>query len=150
MYRIQALLLSIVLFFVGLIYGDKPVEIDYTVKINSTEISEGDTFEWVEGENSIRVYCFCKNVGRPFEGEDIYTPNVSFYRYVNGEKVYLDFWMVAVDAEPQPILIKKGEIFNIFEYFEINPDNEPEPGIYTMEVSVYGCKKVFEDVLVIK
>ena len=150
MYRIHALFLSILLFFVGLIYGDKPIEIDYTVKINSTEISAGDTFEWPEGEKSIRVYCSCENVGRPFEGSDIYGPAVSFYRYVNGEKVYLDFWSISVDAVPQPILVKKGENFNIFEYFEVNPDNKPEPGVYTMEVSVYGCKQIFENVFIIK
>ena len=45
MYRIQALLLSIVLFFVGLIYGDKPVEIDYTVKIDGKDVM----FAGVEG-----------------------------------------------------------------------------------------------------
>ncbi|MBQ3137642.1 MAG: hypothetical protein IJB74_09205 [Clostridia bacterium] len=149
-YKIQAILLSIVLFFVGLIYGDKPIEIDYIVKIDDTEISAGDTFEWPEGEKSIRVYCSCENVGRPFEGENIYTPNISFYRYVNGKKEYLDFWTTTVDAEPQPILIKKGDIFNVFEYFEINPDNKPKPGAYTMEVSVYGCKQIFENVLIIK
>ena len=150
MYRIQALLLSILLFFVGLIYGDKPIEIDYTVEINGTEISAGDSFEWPEGERSIRVYCHCENVGRPFEGEDIYSPNVGFYRYVNGEKEYLDFWSVSVDAVPQPVLVKGEETFTVFEYFEINPDDKPEPGAYSMEVSVYGCEKVFENVLVIK
>ncbi|MBQ9912914.1 MAG: hypothetical protein IJO73_01660 [Clostridia bacterium] len=150
MYRIQALILSIVLFFVGLIYGDKPIEIDYTVKIDGTEISAGDTFEWPEGEKSIRVYCSCENVGRPFEGATFYEPHISFYKYVNEKKVYLDFWSVSVDAVSQPTLIKKGETFDTSSYFEINPDNKPEPGAYTVEVSVYGCKQIFENALIIK
>ncbi len=146
-FKIQSVLLSLTLFFVGIMYGDAPIEVDYSVRIDGTEISVGDTFEWPEGERSITVYCSCENIGRPFEGNDIYEPAVGFYRYVNGKKVYLDFWNISVDAIPQPILVKKGETFDIFDRFIINPDDEPEPGVYTMEVSVYGCKQVFENVL---
>ncbi|MBQ7116972.1 MAG: hypothetical protein IJN88_02035 [Clostridia bacterium] len=146
-FKIQSVLLSLTLFFVGIMYGDAPIEVEYSVHINNTEISVGDTFEWPEGEKSITVYCSCKNVGRPFEGSDLYDPNVGFYRYVNGEKEYLDFWSISVDAIPQPILIKNGDTFNIFRSFIINPDDVPEAGVYNMEVSVYGCKQVFENVL---
>lgn len=149
MYRIQALFLSIVLFFVGLIYGDKPVEIDYTVEINGTEISVGDSIELPAGE-AITVSCSCENVGRPFEGKTFYEPSVSFYKYADGEKVYLELWGASPDIVSRPKLIKGGESFDISAYFEINPDKETEPGVYTMEVSVYGCKQIFEDALVIK
>lgn len=149
LFKIESLFLSLTLLLVGFIYGDAPVEIDYTVEIRGTEISVGDTFEWPEGEKSIRVYCLCENVGRPFEGKSFYTPYISFYSYENGEKKYLDFWTVSVDAVSQPILVKSGEAFTLSEYFQINPDNVPEPGVYTMEVSVYGCTQIFEDLLVI-
>ncbi len=145
-YRIQALFLSIALFFVGFIYKDTPIEIEYTVHINGTEISAGDNIE-IPLNGSLTVACLCKNVGRPFEGETFYTPRVSFYKYVNGEKEYLHFWSITVDAGPQPILIKNGETFDIFECFEINPDDEPAPGVYSMEVSAYGCEQIFENVL---
>ncbi len=150
MYKIQALLLSIVLFFVGLIYGDKPVEIDYTVKINGIEILSGDNVELPEGETSIIVSCHCKNVGRPFEGETFDEPAVGFYKYENGEKEYLDLWGISVDMVSQPTLIKSEEIFDLSAYFTINPDEKPEPGIYNMEVNVYGCEQIYENVLTVK
>ena len=151
MYKIQALILSIVLFFVGLIYGDKPIEIEYTVEINGTEISAGDCVEVAAGEDII-VSCFCENVGRPFEGTSIYSAKSNFYKIENGEKEYLTTYSgIGLGEEPQPILIKNGDKFYAGDgnYFEPDVAN-PEPGVYTMEVSVYGCEKVFENVLVIK
>ncbi|MBE6775959.1 MAG: hypothetical protein E7543_07210 [Ruminococcaceae bacterium] len=151
MYRIQALLLSIILFFVGLIYGDKPIEIDYTVEINGTEISAGESIELPKGE-AIIVACFCENVGRPFEGKSLYHAKTDFYKIENGEKKYISYYGgIGLDEESQPILIKSGEKFSVGNASYFEPEVEaPEPGAYTVEVSVYGCKQVFENALIIK
>ncbi len=147
MFKIQALLLSIILFFVGLIYGDKPVEIDYTVSINGTEISAGDNFD-LSDRKSLVVSYLCENKGRPFEGIDIYSGMVGFYKFKDGEKKYLSVSYIGVDAEPRPILIKRGEKFNVSSYLNLNPD--AEPGVYSMEVNIYGCEQIYENVLTVK
>ncbi len=145
--KIQALLLSIVLFFVGLIYGDTPVEIDYTVSINGTDIVAGDNVEIPVGRN-LYVFCYCENTSRPFEGTDLHNnAHVSFYKYENGKKVYLSRSGISVDAVPRPILIKGGEKFREDYHSLINPD--AEPGVYTMEVSVFGCTQIYENVITV-
>ena len=147
MLKIQAFLLSIIMLLVGVIYGDKPVEIDYIVKINGTEISQGDNIE-VSAEKDISINCACENIGRPFKGEDIYYANVSFYKYVNGEKRYLSLSGIVVDAESKPILIRSGDKFSVSADFSF--DSNAEAGVYSMEISVYDCKQIYENVLTVK
>ncbi len=146
-FKIQSVFLSVVLLFVGLIYGDTPIEIEYTVSINGTDIVAGDNIE-TPLDSSLNVYCRCENTGRPFEGTDLHdNAHVSFYKYENGEKEYLSVWGISVDAEPNPILIKSGEKFRENCCSVLAPD--AEPGIYTMEVRFFGHTKIYENVLTV-
>lgn len=146
-FRIEAIFLSIVLFLVGFIYKDTPIEIEYTVKINETEISAGNNIEIPAGD-SISVYCYCENKGRPFEGTDLHdNAHVSFYRYEGSKKIYLSLSGVSVDAEPNPILIKSGEKFT--EPFRAYLDPDAEAGTYSVEVTVFGHKQVYENILTV-
>ncbi len=146
-FKIQSLLLSAVLLLVGFVYGYTPTEIAYTVNINGTEISAGDSIE-ISADGSLNIICHCENTGRPFEGTDFHNnAHVSIYKYENGEKTYLSVSYIGVDAEPNPILIKSGESFT--EYFHCVLDPDAEPGTYTMEVQVFGHKQIYENVLTV-
>ncbi|MBQ3137697.1 MAG: hypothetical protein IJB74_09490 [Clostridia bacterium] len=146
--KIQSVLLSAVLFVIGIIYSDTPTKINCTVYINGTEISSGYTAK-ISLNEDIAVHCACKNIGKPFEGKDIYNAGVSVYRYINGEKIYINLWSISVDAEPRPILIKSDEKFDVYTNLFFDPDNKPEPGIYSMNVTVYGNTQIYENVLMI-
>ncbi len=145
-FKIQSVFLSLSLLLVGLIYGDTPVEIDYTVYINGTEISAGDNIE-LSLSGSLSVVCHCENTGRPFEGISYHEPYVYFYKTDNGEKTPLSQWTYTTDEVRKPVLVKSGEKFTGSEYSDLAPDTEP--GVYTLEISVYGCKQIYENVLTI-
>ena len=61
MINFKALFMAIYLFFVGLVYGDEPIKIEYSYEIPSqvTVYETGD---------SVTVNISATNVGRPFEG----------------------------------------------------------------------------------
>ncbi len=146
-FKIESVFLSLTLLLVGFIYADKPIEIDYTVKINSTEISAGDNIE-IPVDGYINVYCYCENTGKPFEGTDLHdNAHVSIYKYENGEKTYLSVSYIGVDAKPNPILIKSGEKFTEDSWSVLDPD--AQPGTYTMEVTVFGHTQIYENVITV-
>ncbi len=146
-FEIQSVFLSLTLILVGFIYADKPIEITYTVNVNGTEISQGDNIE-IPVDGYVDVYCYCENTGRPFEGTSLHdNAHVSIYKYENDEKKYLSVSYISSDFIPNPILIKSGEKFTEFSCCILDPD--AEPGIYTMEISVFGHKQIYENVLTV-
>lgn len=139
-YKIEAIILAITLFFVGVIYADQPIEVEFDCELSTYEISAGDP---------IYVKINCKNVGRPFEGEHNHAnASISFYKIKNGSKEYLSASYIVTDEDSQPILVKKSEEFTCGISMQF--DLDAEPGIYSALVRVYGCEKIYEDVLTIK
>ena len=145
-FKIQSVFLSLTLLLVGFIYADKPIEIDYTVYINGEEISAGENII-IPLNGNLDVTCKCENTGRPFEGISYHEPYVYFYKTVNGEKIALSQWCYSTDEVRKPVLVKSGEKFTGSEYSNLAPD--AEPGIYTLEINVYGCKQIYENVLTV-
>ncbi len=145
-FRIEALLLSVALFFVGFIYKDAPVEISYTVSINGTEISAEESLE-IPLNGRLDVSCLCENTGRPFEGTIYHEPQVYFYKIENGEKIPLSRWSYTTDEVRTPVLVKSGEKFTGSECSNLAPD--AQSGTYTLEISLYGNKQVYKNVLTV-
>lgn len=149
-YKIEAFILAITLFFVGVVYGDKPIEVEFECEFSNYEI--------IPEEQTLDIVIKCKNVGRPFEGSEPHDVNVSIYKIVDGKKVYLRNVSGSDHGEPQPVLVKKDESFTIRTEFSIatHPNDLPpgmtevEPGVYSTAISVYGCEKVYENILIIK
>lgn len=138
--KIEALILALTLFFVGLVYGDKPIEVEFDCELSTYEIST-DEFG--------RIHLDCVNVGRPFEGVEPFHANFKFFKIENGKKVYVRYeGSITVDSEPRAVLVKSGEEFGYNQIF-LFPEGT-EPGVYSLEVEVYGCEKIYEDVLTIK
>lgn len=139
--RLKALIMAIYLLIAAIPYGNAPIQVEFdcTMKDGIYEYAPGD---W--GSVSIE----CKNVGKPFKGETPYSPSVSIYKIENGEKQYLPCIGIALPAEPEDIIIKNGDEFVLGDDFKVLED--AESGTYSMEVTVYGCTKVYEDVIIIK
>ncbi len=139
-YKIEAIILAITLFFVGIVYGNQPIEVEIDCEFSTYEVSSGDTID---------VKINCKNTGRPFEGEHNHGKvNVSFYKIDNGTKKYLSMLYYFEPEDPQPILIKTSEEFSCWQTMQFHL--EAEPGVYSALVRAYGCEKVYEDILTIK
>ncbi len=139
-YKIQAIILAITLFFVGVVYADQPIEVEFDCELSNYIVSPGDCID---------ISINCKNTGRPFEGEHNHQEtSVSFYKIENGTAKYLSMLYYFVPEEPQPILIKTSEEFSCRKTMQFNLD--AEPGVYSVLVRVYGCEKIYEDVLTIK
>lgn len=92
-----------------------------------------------------------KNVGRPFEGKEPFEPSVAVYREKNGERIFLRTLTEVDCVEPNPILVKKGDTFEKTKVYSCYPDfaDEYEPGVYSVQVWVYGCTKVYENIITI-
>ncbi len=139
-YKIEAIILAITLFFVGVVYGDEPIEVEFTCELSTYEISTDEVG---------RIKLDCVNVGRPFEGEEPFHAGFNFFKVENGKKVYVRCeGMITNDSEPRAVLVESGEEFGYRQKF-IFPEGT-EPGVYSLEVKVYGCKKVYEDILTVK
>lgn len=154
MTKINALIIAIYLFFAGFIYGDEPVKVEFDCEFSRTEFSCPEEFGFtltIKG----------KNVGRPFEGDKPYYVDVSVYRVVNGEKRYLRWEGTWDDGLSRRVLIKHGEELEFitkpgswyavgYDFTSGDPTRGIEPGIYSVEVRVYGCEKVYENILMIR
>lgn len=170
--KIKALLMAIYLFFMCIPYGNSPIDIKMTDP--TLEVWNGESYvvyELKDGMEPIEAaaktidvgpihfqttpFSFSakyKNVGRPFKGHEPFHPAVSLYKVKNGKYSAIFIDQIYEPCEPTDVLIKNGEILDVYEEFSI-PQNysEPvEPGVYSLEINVYGCKTVFEDVVIIK
>lgn len=144
MTKINALIMAIYLFFAGFIYGDEPIKVDFDCEFSQYEFACPEEF-------SLRVSVKCKNVGRPFEGKDPFEALVAVYREENGKMIILNTLSIIDMEECRPILVKKGDTFYgdcIYEYHPYFAD-EYKPGVYSVAVWVYGCKKVYKDIITI-
>lgn len=145
-FKFESVFLSLTLLLVGFVYADKPIEIDCTVYINGEEISVGDNIA-IPSDGNLDVTCKCENIGRPFEGISYHEPYAYFYKTENGEIAALSQWSYSTDEVRKPVLVKSGEIFTGSVYSNLAPD--AEPGVYTLEISLYGHTQIYENVLTV-
>lgn len=139
-YKIEAIILAITLFFVGVVYADQPIEVDFDCELSTYEISTDEVG---------RIHLDCVNVGRPFEGEEPFHASFEFFRIENGKKIYARYeGSITNDSEPRAVLVKSDDTFGYSQKFIFPKDTDP--GVYSLEVEVYGCEKIYEDILTIK
>lgn len=144
MTKINALIMAIYLFFAGFIYGDEPIKVEFDCEISQYEFASPEEF-------GLGVTVSGKNIGRPFEGTKPFEPSVAVYREENGEIIILKTTTTIDLGEPQPILVKNGDTFYGHSYCEYQPyfADEYKPGVYSVAVWAYGCRKVYKDIITI-
>lgn len=134
-YKIEAIILAITLFFVGVVYGDEPIEVEFTC--DKVTVYEEEGFALVE--------VTAKNVGRPFKSDDrIFA---EFYQIIDGEKVLVnERW---IDAYENDTLIKHGHaktqtfMCEFASYRSVIPGKECHMDVY------YGtASATFENILI--
>lgn len=137
---------TIILFFAGFIYGDAPIDLNFTYDIPSA------VYEYEAGD-IIKIHATAENVGRPFK-MDIHSERVlmvSIYKIENDVKVYAN---VSTDTEHTDeystgYFVEKGETFEKDFYFKVRDD--APTGAYTIEISSdFGDKEIFENAITIK
>lgn len=162
--KIKALLMAIYLFFMCIPYGNSPIDIkmtEPTLTVCGTVYELKDDMEPIKvsagildvlGSSPFSFSAKCENVGRPFKGHEPFHPVVALYKVENGKRSFIDLLIVYDECVPRDVLIKNGDTLNVHEQFSFTqiPSETIEPGVYNLEISVYGCKTVFEDVIVIK
>ena len=137
---------TIILFFAGFIYGDAPIDLQFTYDIPSA------VYEYEAGD-IIKIHAVTENVGRPFK-MDVHSERVllvSIYKIENDVKVYAN---ASTDTEHTDeystgYFVEKGETFEKDFYFKVRED--APKGVYTIEISSdFGDEEIFEDVITIK
>ena len=137
---------TIILFFAGFIYGDAPIDLQFTYDIPSA------VYEYEAGD-IIKIHASAENVGRPFK-MDVHSERVlmvSIYKIENDVKVYAN---ASTDTEHTDeystgYFVEKGEIFEKDFYFKVRED--APTGAYTIEISSdFGDKEIFENAITIK
>lgn len=137
---------TIILFFAGFIYGDAPIDLNFTYDIPSA------VYEYEAGD-IIKIHAVAENVGRPFK-MDVHSERVlmvSIYKIEDDVKVYAN---VSTDNEhtdeySSGYFVEKGETFEKDFYFKVRED--APKGVYTIEISSdFGDKEIFENAITIK
>lgn len=143
MINFKALFMAIYLFFVGLVYGDEPIKIEYSYEIPSqvTVYETGD---------SVTVNISATNVGRPFEGTKELHKILDVVIYsTDGYVMYNRAWYPTDDSQTKYEIIKKG-LFSEETYLVWIKDEAPK-GFYNMSVKYYGADEyIFENVFEVK
>ena len=141
--KIQSILISIYLVFIGFIYGDAPIDIKFTCEIPSMvyEYEVGDTVE---------IHATIENVGRPFKAVKANTIDISVYT-ITDNKIVTPYEEETTDdlpwERPEELIQKNyksdaGFVFTIKE-------NAPK-GDYFVRVSAFGVTETFEGLITIK
>lgn len=137
--KIQSFIIAIYLLIAGLSYADKTVKVECDIDFAVTEFSPGES-----GTFEIR----CKNIGIPFKGESPHNVDYSFFKTVDGERVYLDFTCAVDEGNSLNLfVVKNAEEFIINGNFTL--DEDAEKGVYSVEIKVYGCEHIFENVFTV-
>lgn len=92
-----------------------------------------------------------KNVGRLFEGQNIDYTTAIVYKQENGKAVVFQTLTAYECVEPNKILVKKGNTFEEATRYSaiLIFLDEYEPGVYSVAVWTYGCKRVYENIITI-
>ena len=141
--KLKALLMALTLFFVGLFYGDAPINIKFTCEIPSTvyEYNIGDTVE---------IHATIENVGRPFKAVKANAIDIAVYTVTDSEIVtpYEEEILDELPWERTEELIQKGFKSDAEFVFTIK-ENAPK-GDYIVRVSAFGVTETFEGLITIK
>ena len=141
----KALFMAIYLFFVGLVYGDEPIRIEYSYEIPSQ-------VTMYEAGDSVKIDISVTNVGRPFKGFDSFYDSIEIeaFCYDNDSSiiVYDSKKMPSNNIIPNEIILKTGHTdFRGFMFFI--PVDAPEK-VYNIKVEYYGKEYTFENVFEVK
>lgn len=143
MINFKALFMAIYLFFVGLIYGDEPIKLEYSYDIPSqvTVYEAGD---------SVKIDISVTNVGRPFKGTKELHKILDVVIYsTDGYVIYNRDWYPTEDSETKYEIIKKG-LFAEKKY-SVRITNETPKGSYNMSVKYCGAEEhIFENIFEVK
>ena len=138
---------TIILFFAGFIYGDAPIDLQFTYDIPSA------VYEYEAGY-IIKIHAVTENVGRPFK-MDVHSERVlkvSIYKTEDGVKQYPYAFTsgdIGTDEYSTGYFVEKGETFEKDFYFKVRED--APTGAYTIEISSdFGDKEIFENAITIK
>lgn len=141
--KIQSILISIYLVFIGFVYGDAPINIKFTCEIPSTvyEYNIGDTVE---------IHATIENVGRPFKAVKANAIDIAVYTVTDSEIVtpYEEETLDELPWERTEELIQKGFKSDAEFVFTIK-ENAPK-GDYIVRVSAFGVTETFEGLITIK
>lgn len=141
--KIQSILISIYLVFIGFVYGDAPINIKFTCEIPSTvyEYNIGDTVE---------IHATIENVGRPFKAVKADAVDISVYTTTDNKMVtpYEEEAKDELPWERTEELIQKGFKSDAEFVFTIK-ENAPK-GDYFVRVSAFGVTETFEGLITIK
>ena len=140
--KIQSILISIYLVFIGFVYGDAPINIKFTCEIPSTvyEYNVGDTVE---------IHATIENVGRPFKAVKANAIDIAVYTVTDSKIVnpYEEETLDELPWERTEELIQKGFKSDAKFVFTIK-ENAPK-GNYIVRVSAFGVEKTFEGLITV-
>lgn len=142
-YKIKAIILAITLFFVGVVYADQPIEVEFDCNIPSSE------YLYSPGED-VRLNITVTNTGRPFELTKFFedTEYVGIYQEIDGERHYIYTTNKYSLTAGKSQLVKKGDSKMYDIHFRI-PDDAPT-GAYDIFVSFEGNSQVFENYITVE
>ena len=138
--KLEALIMALTLFFVGLFYGDEPVKVEFTAVTSETMISAGDSFD---------IDYTCINKGKPFKGFCKDAPIINFINSETNEKAKYSFDGISSDCAGHYFLVKTDDAF-CGGSLKITFPEDITPGTYDITLSMYDCTQVFEDAITIK
>ena len=145
--RFSAFIMALTLFFLGLPYGNEPIKVDYTVKIQVNRFVPDPQYS----SPLAHEYDYCnvsvsvENVGRPYKITNITDANIKFYRIVDGKKQYLQYSSVDTPEDVHDIIFKHGEVRLMGGRFDF--DQGYDPGEYIVEVSVEHSDKIYTETI---
>lgn len=138
--KLEALIMALTLFFVGLFYGDEPVKVEFTVIASETVISSGDCFD---------IDYTCINKGKPFKGFCQDTPMINFVHSETNENIPYSLEGIFSDCAGHYFLVKTDDLFCNGRLTITFPKDVPS-GTYDITLSMYDCVQTFENAITIK
>lgn len=139
--KLEALIMALTLFFVGLFYGDEPVKVEFTATTSETMISAGDSFY---------IDYTCINKGKPFKGFCQDTPIINFVNSETNEIINkYSVEGIFSDCAGHYFLVKTDDAF-CGGSLKITFPEDIASGTYDIVLSMYDCVQVFENAIKIK
>lgn len=139
--KLEALIMALTLFFVGLFYGSEPVKVEFTATVSETEVT---------AEESFRIDYTCINKDKPFKGFCHDTPTINFVNSETNEIINkYSFDGISSDCEGHYFLVKTDDVF-CRGSLTITFPKDVAPGIYDITLSMYDCVQTFENSITIK
>lgn len=136
----KALIMAITLFFVGIFYGNEPVNVEFTVVTTEAEVALEDSF-------SINYTCI--NKGKPFKGFCKDEPSIQFINSETNEKAKYYYDGISSDCDGHYFLVRKDDVF-CSGGLTVTFSEDTPTGTYDIVISMYDCTQVFENAITIE